>query len=555
VTTEIPCRGQTDPETDLRTRLLEAEQTLEAIRSGEVDALLIQTPEGEKVYTLKGAERPYRLLIEEMQEGAATVSVDGTILYCNRRFAEMLGTPLERLMGSRLSCHIAEQDAGRVEDVIGGGGRVECTMTRADGEALPVRLTASPLPHDMPDCVCVIASDITQELRNIELLKVREALWESDKKLRSALQELEGHRDKLEALVQVRTQALRESHERLRHSERMAGLGTLAAGLGHDVSNTILPLRVRLDLLEKGSELSMESREHLDSVRGFADYLASLARGLRQFARDPEQAVGEMRTNLAQWRRDVERFLVASVDQAIEVSIVFEPDLPEVAIAPHRLTQAMLNLIHNGRDAIGAAQGKNGKGHIDIRGATEDGGVAIVVRDNGCGMSEEVRRRCLEPFFTTKARGQGGTGMGLSMVFGMVATAGGHVQVQSTPSEGTAVHVWLPAATARAQPREPGGVSHVTLNDARMQGVVAAVLQSLDREVHSGPPNGDASLWVTDAQSATPEQAKGFLQADPKRRVVVLGGGDEWSRCGASIETVRPPIDRLRSTLARACGR
>src|ERR1051326_1315485 len=77
----------------LRQQLAEAEDTLRAIRSGKVDALIVNSPKGEQVYTLRGAERPYRRLIEEMNEGAVTVNSDGTILYCNKQFAEMVNSP------------------------------------------------------------------------------------------------------------------------------------------------------------------------------------------------------------------------------------------------------------------------------------------------------------------------------------------------------------------------------------------------------------------------------------------------------------------------------
>src|SRR3954447_6527440 len=83
---------------DLRTRLSELEDTLTAIRSGEVDALIVNGPNGDQVYSLKGAEQPYRAFIEQMGEGAVTLAPQGTILYCNKCFAEMLRTPLERVI-------------------------------------------------------------------------------------------------------------------------------------------------------------------------------------------------------------------------------------------------------------------------------------------------------------------------------------------------------------------------------------------------------------------------------------------------------------------------
>ena len=87
---------------ELRFRLAEAEDTLRAIGSGEVDAFVVSGPDGEQVFTLKGAEQPYRVLVETMNEGAATLAADGTILYCNNRLAVMLQVPLENLMGTQL---------------------------------------------------------------------------------------------------------------------------------------------------------------------------------------------------------------------------------------------------------------------------------------------------------------------------------------------------------------------------------------------------------------------------------------------------------------------
>src|SRR5262245_31405369 len=87
---------------ELRQRLQEAEETIQAIRAGSVDALVVQESTGQRVYTLTSADRPYRLFVEEMQQGAATLYADGTIAWCNRRLAEMLKVPQEKLLGSLL---------------------------------------------------------------------------------------------------------------------------------------------------------------------------------------------------------------------------------------------------------------------------------------------------------------------------------------------------------------------------------------------------------------------------------------------------------------------
>src|SRR5262245_45988818 len=100
--------GQPDRDLDaLRTRLDEAEETLRALRSGEVDALVVYTPKGEQVFTLKGADQTYRLLVETMSEGAVTLTLEGTVLYSNRHFAAMVGAPLQHVIGSAFVDFIA----------------------------------------------------------------------------------------------------------------------------------------------------------------------------------------------------------------------------------------------------------------------------------------------------------------------------------------------------------------------------------------------------------------------------------------------------------------
>src|SRR3984885_12955943 len=95
---------------ELRARLREAEETIDAIRNGDVDAVVVGGPSGQQVYTLENADRPYRVLIEEMQEGAVTLGKDGTILYCNQRFSAIVRTPHENVIGNSIVRFMCERD-------------------------------------------------------------------------------------------------------------------------------------------------------------------------------------------------------------------------------------------------------------------------------------------------------------------------------------------------------------------------------------------------------------------------------------------------------------
>ena len=103
---------------ELRRRLQEAEDTINAIRDGHVEALVVHAPEGEQIYTLRSADQPYRLMVEQMREGALTLAADGTILYCNQRFAELIGRPAERVAGQAFGDFLHVDDAPTLARVL-----------------------------------------------------------------------------------------------------------------------------------------------------------------------------------------------------------------------------------------------------------------------------------------------------------------------------------------------------------------------------------------------------------------------------------------------------
>jgi PAS domain S-box-containing protein len=163
---------------ELAARLAEAEEALRAIRDGEVDALLVATAEGERVYTLAGSERPYRILIEAMGEGALTLSRDGTILYANRAFAGILGIPLERILGAKvqefLPAREGPEPAASFAKAVLKGHRQEAVLMAETGEEIPVLLSSTPLPESDPPQVCCVVTDLSAPKRTEAFLKESE---------------------------------------------------------------------------------------------------------------------------------------------------------------------------------------------------------------------------------------------------------------------------------------------------------------------------------------------------------------------------------------------
>jgi PAS domain S-box-containing protein len=159
---------------ELRARLEEAEETLAAIRSGEVDALVVSGPHGEQVYTLRGADHSYRVLLEDMNEGAATLLSDGTVLYCNKSLADMFMLPMEKVIGSAVSDFVAPSERPAFAELLQQGERgkakVEITFGLRDGTLVPAYCSFSPVQIGELRCLCLTATDLTEQKRHEEIV-------------------------------------------------------------------------------------------------------------------------------------------------------------------------------------------------------------------------------------------------------------------------------------------------------------------------------------------------------------------------------------------------
>jgi diguanylate cyclase (GGDEF)-like protein/PAS domain S-box-containing protein len=164
---------------DLRARLERAEESVREILSGESDALFVAGAEGAQLFTLKGADQSYRTLIENMSEGALTLTPEGLILYANRRFAQMLGAPLEKVIGSEIHSWIALESRQALQmllqiDAVANRSE-ELHLISAGGTQVPVYLSVSRLVLDkMPDSFCMVATDLTEQKRNEAILAAEE---------------------------------------------------------------------------------------------------------------------------------------------------------------------------------------------------------------------------------------------------------------------------------------------------------------------------------------------------------------------------------------------
>src|SRR3984893_8354032 len=143
---------------ELEARLAEAEATLQAIRSGEVDALVVSGPDGDQIFALEGADHAYRILVEEMQEGTVTLDHSGLILYANRQFASMIGLPVENIVGSRIHRLLPDDRRAAFSALLAEVGhsrqRSELTLVTGDGTPIPVNISLNRLNTGGIHTVC-----------------------------------------------------------------------------------------------------------------------------------------------------------------------------------------------------------------------------------------------------------------------------------------------------------------------------------------------------------------------------------------------------------------
>jgi two-component system, NarL family, sensor kinase len=162
----------------LRTRLAEAEETLRAIRTGEVDAVVVTGKQGPQVFTLEGADRSYRALIESMNEGALKLTADEVILYANQCFARMVNCPLEQVIGSSLRRFLSPEDQATFRHLRKrtgrSGSKSQVLLTAGDGSQTPVQISIRPLVKtgSSAAAVGVVVTDMTEARHNEEMLRV-----------------------------------------------------------------------------------------------------------------------------------------------------------------------------------------------------------------------------------------------------------------------------------------------------------------------------------------------------------------------------------------------
>ncbi|RZA36910.1 MAG: response regulator [Lysobacteraceae bacterium] len=310
-----------------------------------------------------------------------------------------------------------------------------------------------------------------------------------------------------------RSAALEEARNALHHAQKLEAVGKLTGGVAHDFNNVlqIVTGNVQLVQMMAGDNAMMQKR--LDSIRSAVQRGAKLSSQLLAFAR--RQPLQPVALNVLRLLKNMEELLQRAIGETVALHIRSEPDLWNTQIDPGQFENVILNLAINARDAMPAggaltiSLGNVTLGEHEARRLPElarGDYVFVAVADTGCGMSAEVMAQAFEPFFTTKPLGQG-TGLGLSMAYGMVKQSGGHIAMSSAPGSGSTVMIYLPRTHALentpappAATPESGGTETILVveddDDVRMS-VVANLSELGYRVLHC--PDGESGLQILES--------------------------------------------------------
>lgn len=402
---KLPSSSSTpaDRQTRLRARLETAEETLRAIQSGEVDALVLSGRSGRQVVSLQGGEPSYRMLVEAMSEGAATLSRDGTVLYCNRRLAELVGRPLGKIIGIAVQSLVADPERDGFEALLGKAQTVvakgEFNLRCRDGSLIPVYLSLNRFPGYDGLALGMVITDLSeQKSRQAAEIKQAEAM----------------HRLLLEGTLLAQEDERRRIAREL-HDEAGQLLTALLVGL-----RTIDDARNLADVKAQGYQLRKITAQAMDEV-------GRLARGLHPSVLD-DHGLG-----VALSRYVTEYTKTHHITVHLKLNELDSGDLPSSAqIALYRILQEALTNVarHSGAKAV------------NIRFTRLAAALEVTVTDDGCG-------------FDAEAVAVSSHRLGIQSIRERAAMLGGTVSFTS-PGKGTKILVHVPLPDQNVQPSVRG---------------------------------------------------------------------------------------------------
>ena len=374
---------------ELIARLTEAQETLRAIRSGEVDAIVVNGQGGEKVFTLQGADHTYRVFVERMNEGAAVLSRDHTVLHCNGRFARFLGAGLQSVIGSSMQDLVWPDDHPKLDTLLRLATRRNCRgeirLRSRKGAPLAVHLSLNPLRLTSRRAICLIASDLSETKRAEQELRA------SSEQLRSLAAHL------LSVREEERTRISREVHDELGQS--------LTA--------------VKMDLAWLAARVPQKNGQMLERIRSTRHLADSIIQSIRRISTELRPAVLDLGLAAAvEWQ--VQEFQARSGIQCTVRLLTREVVASNASTAMFRIFQETLTNV--------ARHARATRAEVVLEKQRDR--LVLLIRDNGRGFDQAV------PSLSKS--------LGLLGMRERAAILGGRLNILSAPGKGTTVTAWIP---------------------------------------------------------------------------------------------------------------
>lgn len=408
-----------DENNDLKVRLNEAEETINAIRNGEVDAIVVSGSGKEKIFTLTSAETPYRLLVEEMQEGAVTISEEGTILYCNQSFEVMVTIPMEQIIGSNFSAFIDEAHKRTFFEMLSDipDKKIKDEIIVYDGSNHKhFHLSYCPMPDGVLGKICIIVSDIT---------------------------ELKKYQEDLERLVEERTYDLEQTNLLLKESN--ASKDKLFSIIAHD-------LKAPFTALLGFSELLIDNKYKYD-----IGHFELIVNHIHQAAK----SAYAMLENMLLWALSKNKMLLFTPEHANVSKIISEvirglkilatmknihiecnfSDKIAGFVDVNMLKAIIRNLINN------SIKFTSKNGVIKVYASSDERSITISVSDNGIGMTLETIKSIYSSGNVTSLEGtshEKGAGLGMIICSDFIKKHNGSMIIESQPNLGSTFTIQIP---------------------------------------------------------------------------------------------------------------